>query len=1474
MENIISNNTNYGIRVKSSSSNDLVKNNISNSTDGIYFESSTANMSFNNIIKHNGNGVRFSGSSYNNIFNCVILNNTNYDINMVNSPTKFMLSTYDESKIFLQNSAMTVLSDLYIKVLDKNGNPVEGAQVTVKNKNNAVIGQGVTSSLGLVKIDNPEHTQNSSGAPYLITVLFENQTYPFQNNITQRAMGYPMGPVECILSVNDPRYSLIAIGGSGGSSGSGDSGSGSGDSGSGSGSGSGDTGSGGSGGSGGSNGGSNEDCGAEDPDSCTGPGTSIIPPSIYIDIPPADSKRGDTPVHYNMWTVQDVYIYNLSNKYKVGPLLVRAKIDSIFKIDKIVLWSVDGDYAGTLFDVATEGYSTNDTIVWIGGINPLGCAHLKIFFSAGSPPSKDARETSGHIDVTVIDILSDVSYNMVRDSESRKLCGKHWDQQVRDVTSQVMIDTVIQGDLSEIISFFGNPLGSVINYIRDSHSLFSGVITSIQMDQTSVEITKRTIDVAGTMNTETVRAHITWNPDIQPGINMTEYQEYFIDITQVRFARQATGAVRAFDPNVKSGPGGSGSEGFIPYLLNLPYTIRFENVANASAPAQKVIITDYLDSDLDWSTFEFGDVSFGNITVPVWQNIVDLRPNQNLLVKINRSINYTTGLVTWTFESIDPNTGMAPTNPMIGFLPPNVNYPEGEGLVQYTIRPKLNLTSGTEIRNKASIIFDTNDPIETNEVLNTLDTQGPTSSVNQLPARSSHEFEVSWSGNDGNGSGIAQYMIFVSENNGTYHLWLKTNETSAIFTGIPGSTYRFFSIAIDNVGNIQNLPFEPDAITVVNQPPVANTTGPYTGNEGSPITLDASSSSDPDGDNLRYRWDFNNDGIWDTEWSTSPTVTYTWDNDWNGTVGLEVSDGNLTNVTTVNVAVNNVAPIVNAGENQTVNEGDTVNFNGSFIDPGLNDTQTVLWDFGDGTTGSGTLTPTHKYLDNGSYKVTLTVTDNDGGIGISNLTVIVNNITPTVNAGENQTINEGDTVSFNGNFVDPGLNDIQTITWDFGDGTTRSGTLTPTHKYLDNGTYIVTLTVTDKDGGVGKDKLTITVNNSVPVVNAGYNITTSEGKEVNFDGNFTDAGSLDTHTILWNFGDGTSASGNLKPTHIYADNGSYKVTLTVTDNDGGIGISSLIVLVENVAPVVFAGQNVTASEGNTVNFDGTFIDPGILDTHTILWDFGDGTTASGTLTPIHVYYDNGTYTVTLTVTDNDGDSGVGYFTTLIENVAPIVNAGENQSVNEGGTVNFNGSFIDPGLNDTQTVLWDFGDGTTATGILTPTHKYANDGIYNVTLTVKDKDGGIGTSNLVVTVKPAVVKPISATVNIDPDTLNLNSNGKWITAYITLPKGYDIHNVDADTIKLQYGGRSISAAKVTVECGVLVVKFDRAKVQSLFSKSINNATITVTGKVLYNGSYVDFAGSDIIKFTDKRGSCDLEKWFKSLFDLLGDILTIF
>jgi hypothetical protein len=89
----------------------------------------------------------------------------------------------------------------------------------------------------------------------------------------------------------------------------------------------------------------------------------------------------------------------------------------------------------------------------------------------------------------------------------------------------------------------------------------------------------------------------------------------------------------------------------------------------------------------------------------------------------------------------------------------------------------------------------------------------------------------------------------------------------------------------------------------VNLPPTADANGPYQGDAGLPITLDASNSSDPNNDSLQYRWDFDDDGIWDTEWLNTSTINYIWNNDYEGNVKLEVSDGEFTATDTATVKV-------------------------------------------------------------------------------------------------------------------------------------------------------------------------------------------------------------------------------------------------------------------------------------------------------------------------------------------------------------------------------------------------------------------------------------------------------------------------------------------------------------------------------------------------------------------------------------------
>jgi hypothetical protein len=138
-----------------------------------------------------------------------------------------------------------------------------------------------------------------------------------------------------------------------------------------------------------------------------------------------------------------------------------------------------------------------------------------------------------------------------------------------------------------------------------------------------------------------------------------------------------------------------------------------------------------------------------------------------------------------------------------------------------------------------------------------------------------------------------------------------------------------------------------------NRPPVAEPGGPYVADEGSVVVFDGSGSSDPDGDVLRYRWDFDNDGTWDTDWSSDPTASYTWGDDWDGTVRLEVKDGELSETAPADVTIGNVAPAAAIDSVEQPNPAgilpnQVLTFTGSFSDPGWLDTHTCTWAFGDG----------------------------------------------------------------------------------------------------------------------------------------------------------------------------------------------------------------------------------------------------------------------------------------------------------------------------------------------------------------------------------------------------------------------------------------------------------------------------------------------------------------------------------------------
>ncbi len=214
---------------------------------------------------------------------------------------------------------------------------------------------------------------------------------------------------------------------------------------------------------------------------------------------------------------------------------------------------------------------------------------------------------------------------------------------------------------------------------------------------------------------------------------------------------------------------------------------------------------------------------------------------------------------------------------------------------------------------------------------------------------------------------------------------------------------------------------------------------------------------------------------------------------------------------------------------------------------------------------------------------------------------------------------------------------------------------------LASGAHTLTVSASDAAGNqITGAQSSFTVINIAPVVVAGPNIAPNEG--LTFNGTlaaFTDANAPDTHTATIDWGDGTveagtvvesGGSGTVSGSHVYQDDdgGPFTVTVTVTDDSTVSDSDTLAANVANVDPVADAGANQSVAVGDTFTFTSTtFTDVGVLDTHSALIVWGDGSNdagtvdqSNGTVSGSHEYAGDGTFPLTIVVIDDDGGFGV------------------------------------------------------------------------------------------------------------------------------------------------------------------------------------------------------------------------------------------
>lgn len=253
-----------------------------------------------------------------------------------------------------------------------------------------------------------------------------------------------------------------------------------------------------------------------------------------------------------------------------------------------------------------------------------------------------------------------------------------------------------------------------------------------------------------------------------------------------------TQVVRPADPNDKLGPPGLGAQHAVTADEELAYTVRFENQAAATAPVQELVVVDYLDPDLDWSTFRFVDITYGDRTVPAGgatgfslrdypgsSTVVTGETEGEMAIDISAALDPVTGRVEWRMRAIDTATGLPPEDPLAGFLPPEDGTGRGQGQVTFSVRPAPGLALGTQITNLANIVFDTNPAIATNTTSNV---------IAEIPRL--HFSAVAYQADEGQG----QAQLYVARSGGSagavtvhYTLQGRSATASSDFTPLSGT---------------------------------------------------------------------------------------------------------------------------------------------------------------------------------------------------------------------------------------------------------------------------------------------------------------------------------------------------------------------------------------------------------------------------------------------------------------------------------------------------------------------------------------------------------------------------------------------------------------------------------------------------------------------------------------------------------------
>ena len=483
-----------------------------------------------------------------------------------------------------------------------------------------------------------------------------------------------------------------------------------------------------------------------------------------------------------------------------------------------------------------------------------------------------------------------------------------------------------------------------------------------------------------------------------------------------------------------------------------------------------------------------------------------------------------------------------------------------------------------------------------------------------------------------------------------------------------------------------------------------NAAAPVAGFGASPtsgdVPLSVSFSDASTGEITSHAWAFGDGGTSNLQ---SPGHTYTTPGTYTATLTVSGPGGSDSASTTITVT----EPAPTAAFSGSPTSG-TVPLTVGFTDASSGNITSRSWTFGDGGTSSQT-NPSHVYSAIGTYTVSLSVSG-PGGSDTSTLVdyITVSAISPPA-ADFTGTPTSGIaplTVAFS----DATSGNVSGWSWTFGDGGTSTAQ-NPSHTYGSSGTYTVSLTATGP-GGSNTRTRTDYVTVTPPAPTAAFSASPTSGTAP-LTVAFTDASSGAITSHAWAFGDGGTSSLQ-NPGHTYASAGSYTATLTVT-GPGGSDSAATTITVNAPAPVAaFSASPTTGTAPLTVSF--TDLSTGSPTAWS--WSFGDGGTSIAQ-NPSFTYTAAGTYTVSLTVTGPGGtDTATQVGAITVAAPAPVADF---SATPLSGAAPLSVNFTDLSSGAVSLWSWTFGDGGTSS-LQNPSHTYASDGTYTVSLSVTGPGG--------------------------------------------------------------------------------------------------------------------------------------------------------